>query len=575
MNLSSYLTKRPNSQYWQIRWMVPLASRSLVGKAEFTKSLRVTDRKEAERLAYPILAEWKARIDAAMGSPASSSDYRPTQDELEELAITVGYERGNAKVADVIKNGAILGVEAHERLRGTLERARKQYVRDLQAGDLARCEEIARKELAKRRWIVAESTTDFANFVRAIAQFNIDALGIGLAKMDGAEQAYLPSVLAQKVTSRIAVQAKPGQGIMELFEQYAAQRSREKLKRADTIDQDRKVIRQFAAFVGENRSLRSIEPSEVRDWRNVVAALPPNYRKMKAYRGLSIREASKLPLPAGQEPISYNTVNKYLSTLSPLFAWCQTEGHADRNPCDGLFFYVAKGSNPRPPFTVDQLNRILRSPLFAGFAEDGREHEPGDRKADDWRYWIPLICLFTGARIGEIAQLHIADIKQEHGVWFFHIRNDEETGQSTKSGFSRAAPVHSTLQKLGFLSFVTRQRATSDKSGNPQLFPELEPNERGQISGKPSRFWRGYLSSIGVKKGRDGYGAHSFRHTMADQLRLGHYLDDQIEVALGHNQKTVTSGYGKLKQGTVKMLSEMLESAKFIGVDFSHLVTNT
>jgi hypothetical protein len=59
---------------------------------------------------------------------------------------------------------------------------------------------------------------------------------------------------------------------------------------------------------------------------------------------------------------------------------------------------------------------------------------------------------------------------------------------------------------------------------------------------------------------------------MADQLRLAGYLDDQIEVALGHNQKTTTSGYGRLKQGTVTMLGEMFSAIQFHGVEFSSLL---
>ena len=64
--------------------------------------------------------------------------------------------------------------------------------------------------------------------------------------------------------------AAPGESIIELFERYAAQRLAEGRKREDTINQDRKVVEQFAAFVGAGRSVRSIRPAEVRDWRDTV-----------------------------------------------------------------------------------------------------------------------------------------------------------------------------------------------------------------------------------------------------------------------------------------------------------------
>jgi integrase len=351
--------------------------------------------------------------------------------------------------------------------------------------------------------------------------------------------------------------------MQSLFARYAAQRASEKRKRADTLAQDEKVIEGFSAFVGTRRSVRSLMPSDVRDWRDTVAALPANYRKMNAYAGLPMRDAAAKAKTGGAKAISPTTVNRFMSAVSAFLSWCVTNAYADRNSCDGLFFDIPKGKNPRPPFTPEQLATIFNSPLFTGFLRDGKEHKPGSCTCDDWRKWIPLVCLYTGARIGEIAQLRIEDVQSENGIAYLLIRDDEATGQRTKSGYSRPAPIHSELQALGFLAFVERQRRRRAADGGLQLFAGLVPNERGQISWTPSRFWRDYLKKIGIKDGSDGYGAHSFRHTLADRLRLADYLDDEIEVALGHNQKTVTSGYGAVKQGTVARLSRMIETVSF------------
>ncbi len=42
-------------------------------------------------------------------------------------------------------------------------------------------------------------------------------------------------------------------------------------------------------------------------------------------------------------------------------------------------------------------------------------------KGIDFRYWIPLLALFTGARLSELAQLHKADIRKEQGIWCLNI----------------------------------------------------------------------------------------------------------------------------------------------------------
>jgi integrase len=210
--------------------------------------------------------------------------------------------------------------------------------------------------------------------------------------------------------------------------------------------------------------------------------------------------------------------------------------------------------------------------LFTGFAADGKEYDRGERVADDWRRWIPLVCMFTGARIGEIAQLRLRDITQEQGVWFIHIRHDEAAQQSTKSGHSRPAAIHKTLISIGFVDHVVSRRSAANGDQSALLFPQMQPDSRGQIGAAASRWWRKYLTRIGIKNGRDGLGAHAFRHTLAERLRSeAELLDNQIAVCLGHSQSTTTGGYGQLSQGTVNMLKGWIDLVRWDGVDFSML----
>lgn len=536
-------------------------------RVEFTKSLKVTDKPTAERLAHGFLAKWKAQIaDAQAGmAPAVIEGHIPTTIDIEEAAVFIGMDRANERATALIRAKALSDAE-YKALRAMVVKTREDYVRRANAGDMSRWLTIARKQCQERGWALEDDSPEMKLFAELIYKAAIDGLARVIARVDGMEEAFTASPFIEGVKRRQDAKAKPGETISDLFNRFAKQRQAEKRKRSDTVEQDRKVIFHFSQFVGVGRSIRSITPTEIRDWRDTLAATPANFSKIKRYAGLSLKEISECKRASNEKLLSATTINKYLSTVSPFLDWCVTNGFCDKNPCDGLFYDLVKGSNTRPPFSLEQLNSIFSSPLFTGFAENGKEHLKGSLKADDWRFWIPLVCLFTGARIGEIAQLRREDIKQEHGVWFIHIRDNETTGQRTKSGASRPAPIHSILQRIGFLSFVDRQRAKLGSNG--PLFPELKPNARGHIGAKPSRFWRDYLQAIGIKEGRDGFGAHSFRHTLADQLRLADYLDDEIEVALGHNQKTVTSGYGSLKQGTVNRLKIMFESIAFEGIDF-------
>ncbi len=90
----------------------------------------------------------------------------------------------------------------------------------------------------------------------------------------------------------------------------------------------------------------------------------------------------------------------------------------------------------------------------------------------------------------------------------------------------------------------------------------------------PARFWRNYLQNIAIKSARDGLGAHSSRHRVADELRFAGHLDEQIDpLVLGHASSSTwtTRGYGIIPQGAAEMLAEMISSMKFQGVSSDQL----
>lgn len=50
---------------------------------------------------------------------------------------------------------------------------------------------------------------------------------------------------------------------------------------------------------------------------------------------------------------------------------------------------------------------------------------------------------------------------------------------------------------------------------------------------------------------------------MSPELRGAGYLNEEIKVALGHSQKSVTSGYGKLREGTIERIYEMISKIEY------------
>jgi len=88
-----------------------------------------------------------------------------------------------------------------------------------------------------------------------------------------------------------------------------------------------------------------------------------------------------------------------------------------------------------------------------------------------YAYWLMPLALFSGARLGELAQLFVVDVMDSEGVPCLNI-SDEEEGQRLKTNNAkRLVPVHSTLVALGFLRYVAKLRAEGVGTGLSRAQP--------------------------------------------------------------------------------------------------------
>jgi integrase len=156
-----------------------------------------------------------------------------------------------------------------------------------------------------------------------------------------------------------------------------------------------------------------------------------------------------------------------------------------------------------------------------------------------WQYWLPVLGLYTGARLNELCQLRIIDIKNHAGIWYFDF-TDEGVGQHLKSTSSkRRVPVHSDIISLGFLEYVE----TAKKANRPMLFDLPIRNDR--YSHTPSK-WFNRIKSRALSE-HDKKAFHSFRHTFIDYAlnKLKLQGNPLLKALVGHTDKEITSGvYG-------------------------------
>ncbi|MCV3766483.1 site-specific integrase [Rhizobium sp. TRM95796] len=361
--------------------------------------------------------------------------------------------------------------------------------------------------------------------------------------------------------------AKPGETIMELFEVYA--RENPKAIATDTLNQARRDIGTFVDYVGSTFPVHRMDKKPVREWKALLMKYPVKATETKAFEGMKLAQIVKHNEKIGKPVLTPRTVNRYLSSLGAFCNWLVSHGYIDQNPTEGMSLAKEK-KKTTIPFTTDQLNTLFASPLFTGCqsASEWRNiAKPGNVTIRDHRYWIPLIMLFSGARPGEIAQMAISDVRQEHGHWIMHITEEGEGDKSTKNeGSMRVVPVHRDLVKLGFLNY----HAGMKKAGQARLFPLAERNARGQMIADWSREFSRYLIRLGMKTGR-GLSLYSFRHGATDALRRAGFLDEQFGFILGHTKATMTGRYGILPQGMLEQRVELINAIKYPDLKIDHL----
>lgn len=362
-----------------------------------------------------------------------------------------------------------------------------------------------------------------------------------------------------------AVAAIHGPKISEAFTQWASptQVRGARSKSANSIGEAEHAVRRWKEYHGDTR-VGDITKANVRDFLGALSRMP--VRLPQAIRALPLPKLIETPEAQVGRPPAAGTINKSLRLLSSIVSRAEVDGDFGRgwsNPFRGLLIAEDEGREPpRDIFEVGDLKTIFADPAFIHGAE-------GAARGVTSR-WLPLLSLFTGARLGELAQLQPGDLKADpDGVAYLEITNMGEGGRALKTpGSRRRIPVHSELVKCGFLTFVAERVA----EGSPWLFPLLN-HARGKKRGDAWGKWFG--RKMRAMKLDDGGRKvfHSFRHTMMDRLR------DEVEdlelrfVITGHweGNGKVPAGAGYGRGFSVKRLAGAVEAVAHPGLDLSAL----
>jgi integrase len=229
------------------------------------------------------------------------------------------------------------------------------------------------------------------------------------------------------------------------------------------------------------------------------------------------------------QKISVITINKQINAYADLFKWAKANGYTAQELFAGTTIrqHKERTATQRTAFNREQITAI-RAALA--------DLRPRLTKKP-YRYWGTLIGLYTGARLNEVCQLQLTDIKRNDDIWYFDI-NDEGERKSVKNTASRRrVPVHKVLLELGILDYVAELRQRGEK----RLFPELSycpKNGWGRSLGR--WFNEEFLPSLEVKTKELVF--HSFRHSMITELKHRNVQPGIVQAIVGHTPDSVTEG---------------------------------
>jgi integrase len=261
-----------------------------------------------------------------------------------------------------------------------------------------------------------------------------------------------------------------------------------------------------------------------RAFRSFLSAIAPTVRIAQISRSTAARWAAELQ----QSGLSRRTVAMMVSHVSQLFEAQIRAGHIERgqNPVKGLVIFKKSDKKAArdeghgwEPFAPAQL-RLIFDP--ANLKRARTEH----------MRWGALIGLYSGARVGEIAQLFLRDFEEIDGVKCFRIAADSD-GQSVKTESSRRlVPIHPDLLELGLWDRVERLR----EEGAERLFPEMRIDSKSGAGNAISKAFSYYISTLGIKPRRANgtIGFHSLRKTVIQELQGSNLPAERRRALVGH-----------------------------------------
>lgn len=513
--------KRGKKYYSRVR--VPANLRPLIGRREIIKALDTVKYREARGRSLP----WEAHIEKLF-TVIEQNKHRMTLGDISRLVHQYIHASLEAGEEERIARKD-LSTEEHEAITGAITDALSANTSALMYNGADVITQAAEALLSANGVQYDKESEEYKRFCRELLKAHVEVLKTELRRWDG-DYGTPPAGF----TATASTQQPQGitKLVSEVITDFVRHKEVDKSWAYRTGVMFKSGLALFLEVVGD-KLITEITKADIRSYKETLHRLPRNM-SIK-YPGKPIAEV----LTLGAVPLlSSSSVDKLVRYVKSLFIFATDQDYIEKNPTTALKLKAKEDAREqRKAFDGEDIEIIFGK----GYA-DLLPARPD-------RFWIPLIMLHSGARLEEIAQLDVTDLKEVGGVWVFDLQEEGDKELKTVES-RRTVPVHPLLIKLGLLEYVASVRA----QGSAKMWPLLAKSANGYGSAI-SKWFNRRLRLLGVTDARKVL--YSTRHTVATKLKQLEVQDSRVSELLGHKVEGETFGrYGK--QLNVARLAEIV-----------------
>lgn len=494
--------RHPKTGMYWLRMGVPAPLRAIVGKRELKRSLRTKDPQEARNAAPPVLAEFNGILASARGQGETPLTLRQI-----DGVMGAWYRAETQKWAE--DPGEARHWDFAASYYGDMFRRQdgdEHYTFEVGVAFLKETADLLRANgIVTDRDSIGRTAERWAGM-----QFQFARAMVKRAEGDWSEDTNLsrfPTGPLNPPTPRAATPSEAtGATLTGLVAGWWIEGQARNLS-PSTHQSYSGTIANFAKFIGHEDATR-VTPEDV------IA--------FKDHRLAAIN-------PRTGRPTSLRTVkDSDLAGLKAIFKWGLKNRRVLSNPAADVSVMAPKAIQTRDETGLSdaEANAILKA---------ARRHTRGREgaKLALAKRWVPWLCAYTGARVGELAQLRKEDVFQDQGHWVLRITPEAGTVKNKKP---RAVPLHPHLIAQGFPAF-----SQGCAEGHLFLTPSARTGVRGPwqtVKNRLQEFARVVVTDPRVQPN------HGWRHrfkTMGRQLQIP---SDVMNAILGHAAASVGDSYG-------------------------------